>query len=215
MTLTAFTAQSFPLWDLVPAAVGAIIGALAAAIPAWLLAKHQSDQALRRDREQRVERQKALAFAALVKLQHITNSVISLSNHLKSCLEIRCNPEFSHMEPWQVLVPMSGFTDEGSIRFTSEEAAVFAAAGEVDFMQDMMLLALRHSASLAIFQEYCIKRDEFHKIGPKPDAFEGEIGSVLLTEAQVISYKPYTIPLNQRVVGLDDGLAEDVRLAVR
>jgi hypothetical protein len=33
-------------WDLVPAVVGGIIGALAGGIPAWLLAKRQSDETL-------------------------------------------------------------------------------------------------------------------------------------------------------------------------
>lgn len=91
--------------------------------------------------------------------------------------------------------------------------ALFAAAGEYDLMQDMMLLAVRHSSSLAAFQEYCTMRNEFRAIGPKPEAFEGQIGTAMLTQEEVNSYKPYTIPLNNVVVGLKAGLDEDVRLA--
>jgi len=90
-------------WDLVPAVVGGVIGALAGGIPAWLLAKRQSDETLRRDREQRVENQKTLAFSVVVKLLHVINSTISLSNHVKSCLALRNDPDRAHMEPWQVL----------------------------------------------------------------------------------------------------------------
>lgn len=157
------------------AIVGGVIGALAGGVPAWLLAKRQSNETLRQDREQRVDNQKALAFSVVVKLLHVINSTISLSNHFKSCMALRNDPARAHMEPWQVLVPMIGHTDEGSIRFTSEEMAVFAAANEYEFMQDMMLLAVRHSSSLATFQEYCVMRNEFRAIGPKPADFDGQI----------------------------------------
>lgn len=214
MAKTTLPAQVIEYWDLVPAIVGGIIGALAGGIPAWLLAKRQSDETLRRDREQRVENQKALAFSVVVKLLHIINSTISLSNHVKSCLALPNDPARAHMEPWQVLVPMIGHTDdEGSIRFTPEEMAVFAAMGEYDFMQDMMLLAVRHSSSIATFKEYCVVRNEFRSIGPKPQDFDGQIGGGWLTLEEADSYKPYTIPMNNVVVGLDAGLEEDVKLA--
>lgn len=207
------SAVSPEYWDLVPAVVGGVIGALAGGIPAWLLAKRQSDETLRRDREQRVENQKALAFSTCVKLLHVINSTVSLDNHVKSCLALREKPEHGHMEPWQVLVPMIGHTDEGSTRFTAEEMAIFAAAGEYDFMQEMMLLAVRHSSSLASFQEYCRMRNNFREIGPKPEDFDGQIGGGWLTPEEVDSYKPYTIPMNSVVIGLDQGLNDDVQLA--
>lgn len=213
MTNTALPAQVIEYWDLVPAVVGGIIGALAGGIPSWLLAKRQSDETLRRDREQRVESQKTLAFSTTVKLLHIINSTIGLSNHVISCMALRNDPKRAHMEPWQVLVPMIGHTDEGGIRFTPEEMAVFAAANEYDLMQDMMLLAARHSSSLATFQEYCAMRNEFREIGPKPSDFEGQIGGGWLTPEEVNSFKPYTIPMNHAVVGLERGLNEDVQLA--
>lgn len=199
--------------DMASAIVGGLIGAFAGGIPAWALAKRQSNETLKRDREQRIEHQKALAFSVVVKLLHILNSTVSLSNHLKSCLALRTDPTHAHMEPWQVVVPMIGHTDEGAIRFTADEMAVFAAANEYDLMQDMMLLAARHSASLAAFQEYCKMRNDFRAIGPKPQDFDGQIGGVFLTPEEVNSYKIYTIPMNNAVEGLDVGLDEDVSLA--
>ncbi len=206
-------AQIVEYWDLVPAIVGGVIGALAGGIPAWLLAKRQSDEALRRDREQRLESQKALAFSAAVKLLHIINSTVSLRNHVRSCFALLDDAGRSHMEPWQVLLPMIGHTDEGTIRFSSEEMAVFAAAKEYDLMQDMMLLALRHSASLATFLEYCTMRNDFRAIGPKPVYFDGQIGGVTLSLEEVNSFKPYTIPMNNAAMGLHSGLDEDQKLA--
>ena len=199
--------------DLIPAAVGGVIGALAGGIPAWWLARRQSNETLRRDKDQRRDREKALAFGTSVKLLTIINSTISLSNYVKSCMALRTVPNHEHMEPWQVLIPMIGHTDEGSIRFTAEEMAVFAAAGEYDFMQDMLLLSLRHASSLETFGQYCDMRNEFRSVGPIPDSFQGEIGSTILTREQADSYKPYTIPLNNVALGLDFGLNQDIILA--
>jgi hypothetical protein len=205
--------QLLAYWDLVPAVVGGVIGALAGGIPAGLLAKRQSDEALRRDEQQRIERQKALAFGTCVKLLQIINSTIGLSNHVCGCLALRAVADHEHMEPWQVLIPMIGFSDEGGIRFQAEEMAVFAAAGEHGLMQDMLLLANRHASSLASFQEYCRMRAEFRSIGPQPVEFNGQIGSTELTQEEVNRFKPYTIPMNNVALGLCAGLEKDVELA--
>lgn len=201
--------------DLVSAIVGGILGALAGGVPAWLLARRQSDETLRRDQEQRVRAEKALAFSVSVKLITIINSTINLTNHVKTCMALREMPGNSQMQPWQVLIPMIGFSDEGSVRFTPEEMAVFAAAQEPTFMQDMMLLANRHAASIAAFLEYCSMRRQFAEIGPKPESFNGPIGTMMVTLAEMEQYKAYTIPLNDVALGLDSGLDEDVRLARR
>lgn len=200
--------------DMASAIVGGLIGALAGGIPAWALARRQSNETLRRDREQRVDNNKALAFSVVVKLLHIANGTISLSNHVKSCLALLNDPAHAHMEPWQVLIPMIGHTDdEGAIRFTAEEMAVFASTNEYDLMQDLMLLAVRYSSSLSTFREYCIMRNDFREIGPKPTDFDGQIGGGWLTQEEANKFKPYTIPMNNVVAGLDTGLEEDCKLA--
>jgi hypothetical protein len=56
-------------------------------------------------------------------------------------------------------------------------------------------------------------RNEFRAIGPKPRDFDGQIGGTWLSAEEVNSYKPYTIPMNNVVVGLEAGLEEDIRLA--
>ena len=92
MSIAQVCQQLIESSDMASAIVGGLIGALAGGLPAWVLAKRQSNEVLRRDREQRVENQKTLAFAVCVKLLHIINSTISLSNHVKSCLALRDDP---------------------------------------------------------------------------------------------------------------------------
>jgi hypothetical protein len=206
-------AQANQYWELVPAIVGGVIGALAGGVPAWLIAKSQSDETLRRDSAERREAEKALAFRVCVKLLTIINSTISLRSHVKGCAALRSIPGNEKMELWQVLVPMIGHTDEGSIRFDAEEMAVFAAAKEHDFMQDALLLAQRHASSLASFQEYCKRREEFLVLAPRPEEYSGQLGSAMLTYDQILKMKPFTLPLNNIVAGLLTGLEEDLRLA--
>lgn len=212
--------QSLQHYNLMPTIIGgvigiagAVIGGLAGGLPAWLLAKRQSNETLRRDREQRTEREKALAFSVSVKLLIVVNSTINLRNHVQTCLAVRRLPGNENMEPLSALVPMIGHTDEGTVRFVAEEMAVFEAAKERDFMMDTMLLGQRHASSLASFQKYCELREELSAIMPTSDAFEGEMGSVMLTREQLLRLKPRTIMLNSLVIQLENGLEEDLRLA--
>jgi hypothetical protein len=201
-------------WDLVPALGGAIIGALAGGIPAWLIARRQSAETLRRDQEQRTEEQKAAAFRSSVKIVEIVNSTISLWAHVYGCIKLLDRPDLKEMEPWQALMPQVGFSDESSIRFDADEMAVFAAANEADFVNDALLLARRHSSSHATFQEYMRQRAAFMAVAPKPEKFEeGGLGTAYLTTEQVLEMKPFTIPLNDLAMGLLEGLERDVKLA--
>ena len=200
-------------WDLVPAIIGGVIGALAGGIPAWLLAKRQSDETLRRDQEQRRETEKSLAFRVSVKLLTIINNTISLRNHVQRCVALIAQPGNAHMELWQVIVPMVGFTDEGTERFDAEEMAVFAAADEHEFMMDAILVAQRHASSLASFLAYCQQRQALLAIAPRPQNFVGQMGTAMLTQEQVDDLKSYTLPLNSIAAGLVTGLEEDMRIA--
>jgi len=117
------------------------------------------------------------------------------------------------MEYWQVLIPLIGLTDEGSMRFTSEEMAAFAAVNEYDFMENIMLLARRHSSIISSFQIYCEMRSNFLARWPEPESYDGSVGSRQLTQQEEIRLKPYTMPLNNAVEGIVAGLDEDVQLA--
>lgn len=127
-------------------------------------------------------------------------------------MALRQQPGSENMQPWQVLIPQIGHTDEAEIRFSPEEMAIFAKAQEHDYMLDLMLLALRNATSLETFRQYCMMRKEFQAIGPKPVSFNGQIGSAWLTTEQVEGLKQYTIPLNNVADGLEAGLEKDVNL---
>ena len=91
--------------------------------------------------------------------------------------------------------------------------AVFAAAKEINFMQDMMLLAVRHSSSLFPSKDYRVMRNKLPAVEPKPTFFDGQIGGRWLTQEGSNSFKHYTIPMSNAAVGLEHRLDEDLRLA--
>ena len=186
--------------------------ALAGGIPSWLLAKRQSNETLARDREQRREKEKTLAFAVCVKLLEISNSLVLLRNHVAESEALRLLPDNIHMEPWQTLQPLSGQTDEGMIRFTPDEMAVFMAAKHREFVMDAMLVARRHASSLEAFAEYCERRSSLLLNAPVPDSFEGDVGRGWITDTQRRAMMVHTIPLNAIAATLPDRLAQDLAL---
>ena len=211
--MTAATDVS-PYWEIVPAVVGGILGAFAGGLPAWLIAKRQSDESLRRESERTIEHEKALAFQVCSKLMTITNGTIILYNHIRRCRDLNRRAENEGMQPWQTLIPMVGFTDEGNIRFEADEMAVFAKASERQFMMDAMLLAQRHSSTLASFKIYCDRREDFlETAAPNPVQFNGEVGSTIVSHQEMMLMMPKMIPLNNLVNGLNDGMEHDLRLA--
>ena len=202
-------AQPADWWDLVPALGGAIIGALAGGIPAWWLARRNSNEVLARDAIARKENEKAAAFRVFVKLLTLTNSVHTLRNHVRDSLALRKTPEARGMEPWMVVQPMVGFADEGTVHFEPDELAIFYAAGEREFLADLMLMDRRHAAAFSAFLAYCERREAFVAVAPTPDKFDGAIGGADLSKEELMRLRLYTIPLNNILDALAPNLEED------
>ena len=65
-------------WDLVPAAVGGVIGALAGGVPAYALARLASKEAKRKDDETRLAADIALLYSAAQRLIDIANGLYTV-----------------------------------------------------------------------------------------------------------------------------------------
>lgn len=201
------------LWDLVPAVTGGIIGALAGGIPAWMLAKKQSEETLKRDKAARALNEHALAFKVSVKLMTIINNIIHDWCHFQRALALRADPETAHMEPWQALQPLVGFTDEDATRFEADELALFMAAKRADFVSELLLLAQRHATSIAVMKEYYGQREALKAHSPHPEKLDGEIAIGTISEEERLGLLPYTIPLNGMAIQMAEGVEENLELA--
>lgn len=207
-----FVNYAIDVSDLVTAITGGIIGALAAGIPSYLIAKRQSRELLQRDADARTREEKALALTTTVKFIQIVNSLAGLQQHVESCFAAT---EGEKMEPWQRLIPMVGHSDEAKIRFNDNEITLLARANQSQLMQDLILLASKNSSVIISWQDYCKRREALAERAPTPTSFEGECGAVLLTEEQVNELKIFTIPLNNLALSFRKYLAEDIELAER
>ncbi len=192
--------------------IGGLIGALAGGIPAWLLARRESNVNLKRDKEERERQQKSLVFAVHVKLVTVINSTITNWEHVQRSLAKLELPETAHMEPWQILQPLSGETNESEIRFLPEELAIFLEAGANDLMHDMMLIAQRHSVSVDALRTYRVDRERLIERAPIPDEMDGTLGKGMITKEEMRKLSPQSLALNDLVRQIRFGLKMDVEL---
>lgn len=200
-------------WTGLPASViGGVLGALAGGIPAWLLARRESSITLQRDNDERQRQEKSLAFAVHVKLATIMDSTLHDWSHVERSLAELERPETAHMEPWQILQPLTGDTDEGIVRFTPEELAIFLAAGAKDLMHDMMLLAQRHSASVSAMRAYRTERERLIERSPVPEVVDGVMGKGWVTAEELKMLRPHSAALNALVAQIAEALKKNVEL---
>jgi len=205
-----FVNYAIDVSDLVTAIIGGLIGALAAGVPSYMIARMQARELLRRDSDARTREERALAITTAIKFIQIVNSLVGLRNHVEACFVVS---EGEKMEAWQRLIPMVGHSDEANLRFNDSEITLLARARQSDLMQDLLLLANKHSSAIVAWQDYCRRREEVAERAPKPTSFEGERGSTRLTAEQVNALKVYTIPLDNLALGLRAHLDEYVEFA--
>lgn len=141
-------------WDLVPAIVGGVIGALAGGIPAWLLAKRQSDETLKRDKQERLDQEKTAASRVFVKLSILANSILSLKKQIDDMDERAERDGRSDMRLFERVSPIVGLDIEKPVEFTAEDLSMFVAAKRVDYVDDLLLLARRQAAIVGGLREY-------------------------------------------------------------
>ena len=201
------------LWNLASAVIGGVIGALAGGIPAWLIARRQAKETSERDRDARLHQQKAAGHQVFVKLLTIVNSIYALHRHIEDSIASAEREGFGHMEIWQRVEPMVGFSDEGSMRFDAEEAALFLAAKQGEYLMDLLLLGWRHGTLIATFKEYLTRRDAYRSIAPVPDTYKGTVGSAQITGDELRRLRMHTIPLESMITALRAHCAADWELA--
>jgi hypothetical protein len=202
-------------WDLVPSAVGALIGAAAASVPAYLLAARSSKETLARDRLSRKEEQKAAAFRALVKLVTIINGVGTLHRHIEGLISQADAQGHSGLQLWRKVLPLAGFANT-ELRFEGDDLSVFVSSGEFSYVTDLLQLAERSIALVSAFRSYAEQRklmtDELATMATAP--MEGNLGSIVLTPAELARLEPRSVELEMIVTQLRTFAREDYATAV-
>jgi hypothetical protein len=179
---------------MLPAIAGGVIGALAGGIPAFLIALMGSKEVLRRDREARQMAERTTAFRAHVRVAEMVNAVLSLQAQVEGMIPPQtADDPNAHL--WQYVRPIAGLQDDNRIGIEPDEAAIFMAAQEADYVNDLLLLPRRHAAVTAALIEYGRKREDLAKLMPV-ESFVGEWGSAYMTKAESDALKPRMVELN-------------------
>jgi hypothetical protein len=209
--------SAYEWWDLVPAIIGGVIGALAGGIPAWLLARRQSNETLRRDREQRTETELAAAFRIFTKLSLMVNDLASTLIQIEASLARPADP---HDEsPTQRRVPaMAGAPSDTDLAFTAEDLYVLIAAREEDYLADLDLFGRRYSANVRALYTYGGLKSKLHDLIAESEQIEFGPGDQIFTRIDApnaAKLRMQARTLESVIVPLVEAMKNDLILGVR
>lgn len=125
--------SAYDRWDLVPAIVGGIIGALAGGLPAWLLAKRASNETLARDRLAREDSDFASVFRIHTKLGAMVNDLAATTLQVREMLERPFDPRDESPTQRRVSA-FAGKQARRDLTFAPEELAVLVSAEKLTIL---------------------------------------------------------------------------------
>ncbi|MGP1352551.1 MAG: hypothetical protein ACTS1Z_04450 [Parasphingopyxis sp.] len=139
-------------WDLVPAAIGAIVGAFAGGVPAYLIAKRQSNETLKRDAEERLRHDKINANRVFSKLLQMSNELLDLRRMIEDMLERPVDPEDRFPNQRRVSVIVG--TEITPVEFDAAELQIFVSERHVELINEIDLLRRRRNALFVQLNEF-------------------------------------------------------------
>lgn len=206
--------DSYDWWQLVPAVVGGVIGALAGGIPAWLLARRSSKESLSRDREIRKEAQLAAAFRIFTKLSMMVNDLASTLMQIEEMLKRPVDP-YDESPTQRRVSAFAGASSEAE-RFSADELAILVAANETDYLTELDLFGRRYQAFLRTLGTYGQLKSKLHDLLSQSEDLQFGPGDTLrsrttMKNAQILRMQSRT--LESVAVPMIDGCERTRRLA--
>jgi hypothetical protein len=202
---------SMELSDATATIVSTVMGALIASIVSLVLARRTSRETLERDRLQRLDQSKSIAFRAMVNLKSIVDNLGTLRGMLQSALNRRPTDD---TPLWTVVEPIVGHEDDYSVRFSSEEIALFIEAGRSDIAANLQLLAKKNATLGAAIETMNHRRQSLRDKMPTPALVESLSATTRLTREQYLELAPDMQALDQLIRDIVRFLDEDFQLAL-
>jgi hypothetical protein len=122
-------------WELVPAIVGGVIGALAAGIPAYLLAVRTSQEALEKERDERARNQHDRIFRTFLALSECLDDAV---DHVRVIEGQISNNVFSMPQEFPIssaVQPIANLDFIGVFEVSSDDLLTFAEGEEIEYAQ--------------------------------------------------------------------------------
>lgn len=177
--------------------ISAIVGAGAAAIPAFFLARKASTEALLRDQKIRRSAQKAAMLRATVKLTKIVNGLGGLNQHIERSIASAETgmPENPYL--WSKVTPIIGL-GERTVAFDADELAPLLEIGEANLLNDLLELSARYTAINEGLDTYTHRRTLL--TDQLSVTMQGRVGRAGLTDEENAAFVPRFIELDSLVV---------------
>lgn len=210
--------SAYNWWDLVPAAVGALIGAAAAAIPAFLLAKKASSEVLTRDQEIRDRDDETTGYRVYTLLEHLANQVISFRSHVEEMISAVPIGEDEEFPLQRRILPMVGTSAADVVSTDRTDLQVFIKHKEAKFVSELFGFIRRYNSLLHSIMAYSELRSEIQRAGMEAEDYTVEHGNSVALRLDKKGY--VRLSLMQRnaetlAVQLVQSLREDSQEAVR
>ncbi|PDS65107.1 hypothetical protein CO653_12990 [Rhizobium anhuiense] len=192
---------------LLAAVLGAVFGTLGTAIISYWLAIRTASEELRRDKVERIEKDKAIALEMFVKAMTITNQLYSLLGLVVTMLQTAEKNGAGSLDLWQKVLPMAGVTNNPD-RFTAEEAAILIGSNEHSVASDLFLLAEKYSSLTDSINRYSERRLRLTDLLSADIGVAG-VGSTRLSKEQYLRYQGQMYELNDMAAQICEALPED------
>jgi len=149
-------------WEVAIPTFSGIIGAFAGGVPSYLLARRGSKEVLERDAQSRRDNERAAAQRVFAKLSILTNSLLDWHQQTEAMIARAERDGHGAMPIAQRLSTYAGIARETMPEFTAEELALFVNAGEVGYIDDLVLLQRRHRAAIDNLVAFGTMRSRLH-----------------------------------------------------
>jgi hypothetical protein len=204
-------------WDLVPAIVGGVIGALAGGLPAWFLANKASKEAFARDKETRLQQELAAGFKIFSKLSVMVNDLASTLMQIEEMLERPFDP--NDESPTQRRISaFAGANPEPELQFTADDLYVLVAAKETDYLTELDLFGRRYAANVRSLHTYGLLKAKLHDTIASSEDVLFLPGDAIATPAQgpgAVRLRLQARTLESLIVALIENFRKDTALGVR
>ena len=190
--------ETITAWALFSALGGSVIGAILGGTINYVLQRAARAESKKQRDADRREVRTALAYSFLFKMIRIVSSLKHLGNTVRSSLDEAAAKGYKG-SPWRVVLPVVNPPD--AVKFTSDEMGMLLSLDDKTFNAVAAFDEL-HNGTTAIFEAYSKRRSAImEKFGAK---MEGNIGSTVMTEEDLMWLAPREVELN----GLVDAMLE-------
>jgi hypothetical protein len=173
-------------WDLVPAILGGVIGALAGGIPAYYLSKSATQEALRRDQLSRDANDRLSGLQLYLALSRTGNDVFSARQQIDEMLA-RPVSEGDKFPTQRQLSVFSGGNSSTINPFAELDLSPFAAANGIELINQLDLLGRCYVTQIVIISDYRTHKErlfELYELSAEADAKDAETLVFKLDRAQ-------------------------------